>query len=147
MSRESYQVIEHQMAVLGRLLTAKPSDPVIASMDRSGYLILNQLDRDHPVAIHTLAHELMLDISTASRQVASLEGKLLVERICDPSDARASLLQLTRLGAEHLRRVREARTTLYQRILATWSAEDIQSLQQMLQRLTGDMKRWKAAQQ
>ena len=146
MSHDPFHVIEYEMAVLGRLLTARPSDPVLASMERSGYLILNELDGREASAIHTIAEALMLDISTASRQVAALEAKGLVERISDPADARASLLQITAVGAERLNAVRLARTALYRGILLEWSADDVDALRHALQRLTRDMKRWKAAQ-
>lgn len=146
MSDDPFHVIEHEMAMLGRLLTARPSDPVVASMDRSGYLILNELDGRAAAPIHAIAEALMLDISTASRQVAALEAKGLVERISDPSDARASLLGITPVGAERLSCVRLARTALYEDILREWSADDVDALRRTLQRLTRDMKLWKASQ-
>ena len=145
MSHDPFHVIEHEMAVLGRLLTARPSDPVVASMERSGYLILNELDGREAAAIHAIAEALMLDISTASRQIAALEAKGLIERIADPSDARASLLQITAVGAERLQCVRRARTALYRDILLEWSADDVDALRHTLQRLTRDMKLWKTS--
>ncbi|MCY0903164.1 MAG: MarR family transcriptional regulator, partial [Firmicutes bacterium] len=83
--------IAKEMSVLGRLLTAKVSDAVIASLDRSAYLLLAELDEAEALSVSVLADSLFLDISTASRQVAALEAKGLVARITDPEDGRACL--------------------------------------------------------
>lgn len=145
MKKEPLQVIEQKMSLLARLLTAKPSDPVIASMDRSAYLILCELALVDARAISALADEFFLDISTASRQVAALEEKDLVERFTDPADGRTNLLRITAVGRVRLHAVQKARHDLYQKVLNEWTPEELAGLETTLNRLTLDLKRWKLA--
>ncbi|MCY0876554.1 MAG: MarR family transcriptional regulator [Firmicutes bacterium] len=137
------QSISQEMSVLARLLTAKMSDPVIASMDRSAYLLLSELERAGALSIGVLADLLFLDISTASRQVAQLEGKELVARFPDPKDGRGSLVEVTDKGRARYMEVRAARWRAYERILCSWDHQEIDQLEQLLERFTKDMRSFK----
>lgn len=71
MEEDSLRIIEQEIAPLVRLTTAH--SPRLGDLDRSEYLILSALDKNGTLAITILAEELKLNLSTASRQVASLE--------------------------------------------------------------------------
>ncbi|MCZ0066975.1 MarR family transcriptional regulator [Bacillus sonorensis] len=89
MSHDSLRQIEKEIALLVRLTTAY--SPRFGSLDRSEYLLLSELDKQSPLAIHTLADKLMLNLSTASRQVSALERKKLIKRFPDPQNGRSAL--------------------------------------------------------
>lgn len=57
------------------------------------------------VAVSRLAERLRQDKSTASRNVASLVRRKLVEKTADPEDGRAHLLRLTRAGRRKIAEV------------------------------------------
>ncbi|HRQ64527.1 MAG TPA: MarR family transcriptional regulator [Xanthomonadaceae bacterium] len=60
-----------------------------------------------PLRSQALAEALRLDKSTVTRVVDALERKVYVERLADPSDARAVLLRTTGKGAGLYRRIHD----------------------------------------
>ncbi|RUS49146.1 MarR family winged helix-turn-helix transcriptional regulator [Cohnella sp. AR92] len=93
-------------------------------LDRSAYLMLRYLEKKGPVGIKALADEMQIDISTASRQIASLEAKGFVTRASDPHDARISLLRVTEEVPGMLREARQNRIDYYAKLLGDWNPED-----------------------
>lgn len=145
MDDDSLQIIEYQMAQLVRLISAtRPRNPELASLDRSAYLILSELDGQPPIPISAIASRFKLDISTASRQIASMESKGLVTRTPDPADARTSLLTITKTGQARLTAMKSARKRVYQEILKAWTVEDIDLLADIVTRLANDIKNYKS---
>ena len=63
---------------------------------------LSAVRRLGPVRVSAVADDLHMDISVASRQLAALEERGLVERTTDPGDARSRLLAVTPAGLEAL---------------------------------------------
>ncbi|MCG3418429.1 MarR family winged helix-turn-helix transcriptional regulator [Oceanobacillus jordanicus] len=141
MKHDSLQSIEYQVALLVRLTTAH--SPKLGSLDRSEYLILYELQKSGPLGINELAEQLMVSISTASRQVSNLEAKAYITRHADPKNRRISLLQITEEGKAALRKVQEARATGYDEILKGWSKEELEQLEMNLERLNQSFKSWK----
>lgn len=92
-----------------------------------------------PVRISTLADELLLDISTASRHVRNLESAGLLTREPDPADQRAALLTPTQRGHDYLREgiARFGRTL--GTATAGWSGPDLTILTTMINRLADDL--------
>ncbi|CDO02695.1 HTH-type transcriptional regulator MhqR [Oceanobacillus picturae] len=141
MKQDSLQSIEYQVALLVRLTTAH--SPKLGSLDRSEYLILYELQKSGALGINELAEQLMVSISTASRQVSNLEAKAYITRHADPKNRRISLLQITEEGKAALRKVQEARATGYDEILKEWSKEELEQLEVNLERLNQSFKSWK----
>lgn len=148
---EAIDVVEHELTrLLRRAESARARQPAARRLDRSAYLLLGELDRRGPLGIAALAHLFQLDTSTASRQVAALEAKGLVERRPDPSDGRVSLLEITAHGYAELRATQQARHALFAALLADWSKEDCRQFGVYLARLNGalvhdiagDERRW-----
>ncbi len=102
MGHDSLRNIEKEIALLVRLTTAY--SPRFGSLDRSEYLLLSELDKQSPLAINSLAETLMLNLSTASRQVAALERKKLIRRFPDPNNGRISLVEMTSEGIDTLKK-------------------------------------------
>ncbi|ASB87915.1 MarR family transcriptional regulator [Bacillus sonorensis] len=140
MSHDSLRQIEKEIALLVRLTTAY--SPRFGSLDRSEYLLLSELDKQSPLAIHTLADKLMLNLSTASRQVSALERKKLIKRFPDPQNGRISLVEMTHEGIDILHKVQKARYEVYAEVLQEWPDEDLSVLKANLTRLNRDFKKW-----
>lgn len=138
--KDTLRQIEYEIAMLVRLTTAH--SPKLGSLDRSEYLLLSEISAHEPLAINALAEKLMLNLSTASRQIAVLEGKAYIERFPDEHNGRISLVQLTNTGRAVLQKVKEARHKVYGEILKDWSPEELAGLEASLTRLNKDFKLW-----
>lgn len=95
--------------------------------------------RDHgPMRSRQLAELIMLDPSTVSRQVDQLVKAGLVQRIADPDDGRATLLELSAAGLraldEHAARI----NGLLEQVLHDWTVEQIEALVTSLAHLNHD---------
>lgn len=67
----------------------------------------------------------MLDKSTVSRQISTLEKLGLVERHADPDDHRIQVLHPTEAGTQALAATQASRRTAYQERLADWTQDDL----------------------
>jgi DNA-binding MarR family transcriptional regulator len=106
-------------------------------LDRTAYPILRAVAFG-PVRLSALAADLDVDLSTASRQVKSLEEAGYLARSADPHDGRAVVLELTPEGGEVLKRTRDTRHALVAESLSEWPDDDVAELSRLLQRLTED---------
>ncbi|TWN22471.1 hypothetical protein CHCC14557_1453 [Bacillus licheniformis] len=140
MGHDSLRNIEKEIALLVRLTTAY--SPRFGSLDRSEYLLLSELDKQSPLAINSLAETLMLNLSTASRQVSALERKKLIRRFPDPNNGRISLVEMTSEGIDVLKKVQKARYHVYTEVLQDWTTEELNTLETHLIRLNQDFKKW-----
>jgi DNA-binding MarR family transcriptional regulator len=118
--------IEQQLTVLFRRvqrihLSTGASD---VQLERSAYGIMCNLADQGPQRLGALASAFGLDPSTITRQVQALEELGLASRQTDPSDRRASILDLTDNGRTVLDRTREHRRSRLQVALADWPGED-----------------------
>jgi DNA-binding MarR family transcriptional regulator len=89
--------------------------------DRGGYLLLAQLAIDGPQRLSAAAERAGLDLSTVSRQVAALEAAGLVARTPDPTDRRATLIEVSPAGHEVLDSNRQRWQVALRDLLADWT--------------------------
>ncbi|MES1047052.1 MarR family winged helix-turn-helix transcriptional regulator [Heyndrickxia oleronia] len=141
MNDKTVQLIEYEIALLVRLTTAH--SPRLGSLDRAEYLLLSQLQKSSPIAINALAEQLLLNLSTASRQIAVLEKKGYIKRFPDPINGRISLIELTEKGSNILKKVQDARSSAYTEMLNEWSPNELIQLKDSLTRLNQDFKKWR----
>ncbi|MGZ4160563.1 MAG: MarR family winged helix-turn-helix transcriptional regulator [Neobacillus sp.] len=141
MNQDSLQSIEYEIALLVRLTTSH--SPKLGDLDRSEYLLLSELDENGPLGINVLAEKLLLNISTASRQVGTLETKNYIIRYPDPKNGRISLVEITQEGQNILNKVQKARYAVYAEVLHDWTQEELKELDANLTRLNRDFKRWR----
>lgn len=141
MNLDSLQSIEYEIALLVRLTTAY--SPKLGDLDRSEYLILSELNENGPLAINVIADKLMLNISTASRQVGNLESKEFIKRFPDPVNGRISLIEITNKGQNILTVVQKDRYDFYSDVLQNWSMQELKHLEDNLIRLNQDFKKKK----
>jgi DNA-binding MarR family transcriptional regulator len=118
--------IEQQLTVLFRRvqrihLVTGAAD---VQLERSAYGIMCKLADEGPQRLGALATAFGLDPSTITRQVQALEEIGLAARKTDPSDRRASILDLTDNGRVILDRTRDHRRGRLQVALAEWPEED-----------------------
>ncbi|WP_433082850.1 MarR family winged helix-turn-helix transcriptional regulator [Dactylosporangium sp. CA-052675] len=92
-------------------------------LERPAYVLLSRVAVDGPFRLSALAAEVSLDLSTVSRQVAALESAGLVGRAQDPSDKRASLVEVTDLGREVFAENRDRWLSIWRELLADWTPE------------------------
>lgn len=127
MDKQALDRIEIELAILYRRISNRKH----GNLDRSAYLLLHQINSYGAAGVKALADEFHLDVSTVSRQTASLEQKGYVSRTPDPSDRRAYFLQITELGRRELLESKKSRTERIEHLIRDWSEEE--------QRIFGDL--------
>ncbi|MDO9353732.1 MAG: MarR family winged helix-turn-helix transcriptional regulator [Solirubrobacteraceae bacterium] len=88
-----------------------------------------------PCRVSDVASALQVDLSVASRQIASLVSAGHVERRPDPEDGRAHLLHLTDAGHGALSRAHDGMVDVLSDALADWSRTDVETLASGIERL------------
>ena len=134
MKDNSLKTIELEMTVLVRRIasiTANLNEKQ-ERMDRSAYLLLNQLAVEGTAGVKTLATTLQLDISTVSRQVAALEQKGYIKKTPNPEDGRAYFYHPTELGLSEWTKYKQMRVDKLSALLQTWSEEDCEQFGKLL---------------
>ncbi|GAA3488453.1 MarR family winged helix-turn-helix transcriptional regulator [Streptomyces cremeus] len=89
------------------------------------YTLLAHIHDQQGCRATDLATHYMLDKSTVSRQLTTLEKLGLVERRPDPADQRVQVLHPTAAGAATLTATHASRHAAYQERLADWSEDDL----------------------
>ena len=108
-------------------------------LERPAFVLLSRIAVDGPYRLSALAAEVSLDLSTVSRQVAALEGAGLVRRATDPSDKRASLVEVTGLGQEVFAENRDRWLAIWEDLLADWTPSQRQQFAELFTRLNGSI--------
>ena len=135
--------IEQQITVLLRRvqrihLSTTPGD---VNLERSAYGIMCKLADEGPQRLGALATAFGLDPSTITRQVQALEEIGLADRTTDPSDRRASILDLTPTGREVLDSTRARRRSRLQEALADWPESDLTDFGRLLKEFNASLDR------
>jgi len=110
----------------------------LAELGGQGFAALAVVHREGPVRVSTVAEQLSVDLSVASRQVGALTLAGYVEREPDPEDRRATRINLTPEGTRVLRDSHRRMVAITATAVQEWSAEDVTSLAAQLERLRED---------
>lgn len=102
--------------------------------DRASYGVLSRVGELQPVRLSELAHVLGVDVSTISRQVATLEHRGLLSRAADPADGRAVRLELTEQGQHYLTKLSNAWHEIVAEALADWPPREVAKFSGMIDR-------------
>ena len=105
-------------------------------LDRSSYAVLAIVDGLGEVRLSDLAAEMMLDLSTVSRQVRRLEDAGLLERSVDPDDRRVSVVRPTASGRDAANRLNHAWQEAFGEALDDWPESELRELATLLGRLS-----------
>ena len=117
----------------------------MAELGTQGFHALAVLQVHGPLRVSDVAQRLGVDLSVASRQIASLAAEGFVERREDSRDRRAQLVAVTRSGRRVLRESHRRMVAAFTRVLEGWSDEDVNALSSGLERLREDFARLSAA--
>jgi DNA-binding MarR family transcriptional regulator len=135
--------IEQQITVLLRRvqrihLSTTTGD---VNLERSAYGIMCKLADEGPQRLGALATAFGLDPSTITRQVQALEEIGLADRKTDPSDRRASILDLTPNGRAVLDDTRARRRSRLQAALSDWPEADLTDFGRLLKEFNASLDR------
>jgi DNA-binding MarR family transcriptional regulator len=128
------ETLEWELMLLVRSLEAvqrKRSYP----LERAHYLLLGVLEREGPQSIAALATHLLLDGSTVTRQVATMEGLGLVAKAPHPQDGRSTLIQATAQGRREAAKMRNLRLRRVQALFADWDGKERATFTALLAKL------------
>lgn len=139
-AESTVETIEREIGELARVLEAMQRRRNYP-LDRAQYLLLRVLEARGPTPTTTLADLLLLDDSTVTRQIATMEDAELVAREPNPNDRRSSLIHATRHGLTVMRKMRRMRLERIDRLVADWTGAERDSLAALLTKLNGTLKR------
>ena len=109
-------------------------------VDPMAYPLLFNL-KAAPMRVSALAELLHSDISTVSRQVSTLEVHGLVDKVSDPADGRAQVVQLSEEGTRLLARIQQSRTEWFRELMGDWTPEEASDFAGHLERFGADLER------
>ena len=135
--------IEQQLTVLLRRVQRIHMTTTVGevNLERSAYGIMAKLADAGPQRLGALAAAFGLDPSTITRQVQALEEIGLAERTTDPSDRRASILDLTEQGRQVLESTRSRRRTRLREALEDWPESDLTDFGRLLKEFNASLDR------
>lgn len=120
---------------------ARQAAAIGATLTQPAYVLMRTLLDGGPLAMGELSRRSQMDVGMATRQVAALVEKGLVERRPDPADGRVTLVCPTDKGAQAGQALRDVRTRHLERALSDWSAVDLSRLDELLLRFHADTAR------
>jgi DNA-binding MarR family transcriptional regulator len=110
-------------------------------LSRPAIAILSSLQASGPVRLSTLARRTDLEAPLISREVRDLTVAGYVRRSADPSDGRASIVELTAKGRRTIEAYRAATDDIVAEAFSQWSAADLRLLAGLLERVAADSRR------
>jgi DNA-binding MarR family transcriptional regulator len=132
-------VIDDLLKALQRVIRATKRTVHDDTVDRAAIIILSSLKENSAVRLSDLAGDLLLDISTVSRQAKALEDRGLVTRTEDVDDRRAVRLQVSPAGLAVLDQAWTRRNRWLADSLHDWTPEDRAELVAMLTRFADSL--------
>lgn len=134
---DSATKLQRAMALLSRrLMTGRPPSGLSASK----LSVLALLQREGQTRASALAAHLRIQPQSLTRLLGDLVRRKLIARRADPADGRASLIELTALGARHLRQDAQRRRAVLAQAMAKLSLAEHATLDRaavLLDRLAG----------
>ena len=113
----------------------------MAELGSQGFTALAVVQVHGPLRVSEIAERLGVDLSVASRQIASLTAEGYVKRREDARDRRAQLVAVTPAGRRALRESHRRMVHAFTQILEGWDDEDVDTLTRGLERLRDDFAR------
>ena len=136
-TRIGYLITRNRRHDLVRTVAAVP-------LDRAAVMVLQQLAETGPVRPGELAVRLEVEAPHVTRQVQRLQHAGYADRVPDPDDRRAQLIQLTPAGRAASDRIRQAGTAGMQAALAHWPPQELHQLATLLHRMVDDFLAYSA---
>lgn len=102
--------------------------------------VLRHIVEEGPVRPAQLAGRMRMQPSALSRQLKALEAQGCIERVPIPGDKRGWAVRVTRRGRGLVRRLERADDDILAGQLRNWSASDLDTLNDLLDRLIHDLR-------
>lgn len=123
-SPETAQSLIKELYLMGRAIRVALLHPEEGQLLPGGVGVLGTVESRGPCRQVDLVADLCISASALSRHVTELVGAGYLSRHADPSDGRATLIQVTDEGRDLLRRVRKSRARGLQSALGDWSEDE-----------------------
>ncbi|MFM2279330.1 MAG: hypothetical protein RLZZ444_1561 [Pseudomonadota bacterium] len=124
---------------IGRVAIAR-LDAGMELSDLDVLSLVNRLGRDREITIGTVAENMRVDHSRASRVVADLVKRGMLKREVSQEDARRTIVALTAEGRTYVDRVHDIKQDVLSTALADWPAEDIAEFARLYNRFMLSME-------
>jgi DNA-binding MarR family transcriptional regulator len=132
------------MDLVGMLNSARQDEFLLReagiALDRALFALLVRIGASAALNVAVLAEQVGRDQSTVSRQTAKLADLGLIRRRAAKADRRAREAVITAEGRRLIQVITAARRRLLDRLLADWSAADVQGLARLNRRFADAMK-------
>jgi DNA-binding MarR family transcriptional regulator len=135
-------------AAIGQLLRRSTRAHLYQSMvdgldgvDATTYPVLSGVARWQPVSATNLALEIGIDRTATTRYASRLQQAGLIDRVPDPTDARATLIRLTPDGERIAATMRERLVEHLETATADWPESQAQQFAVSLERLVDTLSR------
>ncbi|MFE5144339.1 MarR family winged helix-turn-helix transcriptional regulator [Streptomyces fagopyri] len=134
--------VEYEQMLLGRhALVRHRKVRYEDGLERSAYILLSRIGVQGPMSISELSDAFGLDASTLNGQTRAAMRAGLVDRIADPGGGMARKFRLTDRGARLLDEERARGVEGLDRVMATWSDDDIAGFAACLRRFNTGIER------
>jgi DNA-binding MarR family transcriptional regulator len=110
-------------------------------LDRALFPLLARIWRYGPIGVVDLADRTGRDHTTVSRQMTKLEELSLIERKASAKDKRVREATVSAKGLAMIAALNAARERLANRILVSWTDEELDQLGKLLRRFADDLMR------
>ena len=110
-------------------------------VDATTYPVLSGVARWQPVSATNLALEIGIDRTATTRYASRLQQAGLIDRVPDPTDARATLIRLTAAGERVVATMRERLVDHLETATADWPESEAQQFASALERLVDTLSK------
>ena len=109
------------------------------AVDAAAYPVLFHLAAE-PRRVSALADCVHSDISTVSRQVSTLVGHGLLEKVSDPEDGRAQVVRLSDEGHDLLGLIQQSRNDWFAELMDDWTDAEATQFADHLERFSSSLE-------
>jgi DNA-binding MarR family transcriptional regulator len=142
--RDDLRRVEHALTRISRISSGRASARYRAErsgvrLSRPALSILGALDRSGAVRLSELARLTDLEPPLISRAVRELTDSGYIGRSADPTDGRASIVQLTETGRQAIETYMATVEEIVAEVFSSWSAAELHALASNLERVAHDL--------
>ncbi|GGK99548.1 MarR family winged helix-turn-helix transcriptional regulator [Nocardia jinanensis] len=138
-SSDTTQNLLGELFLISRALRSTLAHSDAGQLLPGGLGVLSTLETAGPCRQVGLAADLRITPSAMSRHITELAAAGYISREADPSDGRASLVQLTPEGQDLLHHIRAFHTQHLQETLVDWTEDDVEQAYQVVRRLRNSL--------